>query len=56
MLYLYLPVLYYHANLYATEGAYPGRRGFPLSQRSFLFELRLPVLNEQLVKSNKLTH
>ncbi len=39
MLYIYLRVLYYHSNLYVTmvtEGAYPGRRGFPLSQRSFL--------------------
>ncbi len=36
MLYIYLPVLYYHGNLYVTEEAYPGRRGFPLSQRSFL--------------------
>ncbi len=39
MLYIYLPVLYYHGNLYVTEGAYPGRRGFPLSQRSFFFGL-----------------
>ena len=39
MLYIYLPVLCYHGNLYVTEGAYPGGRGFPLSsgQRSFLF-------------------
>ncbi len=37
MLYIYLPVLYYHGNLYVTEWAYPGRWGFPLSQRSFLF-------------------
>ena len=37
MLNLYLPVLYYHGNLYVTEGAYAGGRGFPLSQRSFLF-------------------
>ncbi len=37
MLYIYLPVLYYHGNLYVTEGAYPGGRGFPMSQRSFLF-------------------
>ena len=36
MLYIYLPVLYYQGNLYVTEGAYPGGRGFPLSQRSFL--------------------
>ncbi len=39
MLYIYLPVSYYHGNLYVTEGAYPGGRGFPLSQRSFLFYL-----------------
>ncbi len=39
MLYIYLPVLYYHSNLYITEGAYAGGRGFPLSQRSFLFML-----------------
>ncbi len=37
MLYIYLPALYYHGNLYVTEGAYAGGRGFPLSQRSFLF-------------------
>ncbi len=36
MLYIYLLVLYYHGNLYVTEGAYVGRRGFPLSQRSCL--------------------
>ncbi len=41
MLYIYLPVLYYHGNLYVTEGAYAGGRGFPLSQRSFLFKLVL---------------
>ncbi len=28
MLYIYLPVLYYHGNLYVTEGAYAGGRGF----------------------------
>ncbi len=39
MLYIYLPVLYYHSNLYVTEGAYAGGRGFPLSQRSFLLVL-----------------
>ncbi len=37
MLYIYLPVLYYHGNLYVTEEAYACGRGFPLSQRSFLF-------------------
>ena len=37
MLYIYLPVLCYHGNLYVTEGVYAGGRGFPLSQRSFLF-------------------
>ncbi len=36
MLYIYLPVLYYHGSLYVTEGAYAGGQGFPLSQRSFL--------------------
>ncbi len=41
MLYIYLPVLYYHSNLYITEGAYAGGRGFPLSQRSFLLLLKL---------------
>ena len=40
MLYIYLPVLYHHGNLYVTEGAYAGRRGFPLSQRSFLSNLQ----------------
>ncbi len=39
MLYIYLPALYYHGNLYVTEGAYPGGRGFLLSQGSFLFIL-----------------
>ncbi len=39
MLYIYLPVLYYHGNLYVTEGAYPGGRGFPLSLRSFLLDV-----------------
>ncbi len=37
MLYIYLPVLYYHGNIHVTEGAFAGGRGFPLSQRSFLF-------------------
>ncbi len=41
MLYIHFPVLYYHGNLYVTEGALPGARGFPLSQRSFLFVLLL---------------
>ncbi len=41
MLYIYLPVLYYHGNLNVTEGAYAGRRGFPVSQRSFLLLLNL---------------
>ncbi len=41
MLYIYLPVLYYHSNLYIIEGVYAGGRGFPLSQRSFLFILHL---------------
>ncbi len=31
MLYIYLPVLYYHGNLHVTEEAYAGGRGFPLS-------------------------
>ncbi len=39
MLYIHLPVLYYHGNLYVTEGAYAGGWGFPLSQRSFLLHL-----------------
>ncbi len=42
MLYIYLPVLYYHGNLYVTEGAYAGGRGFPLSQRYFLFKTCKP--------------
>ncbi len=37
MLYIYLPVLYYHGKLQVTEGAYTGGRGIPLSQRSFLY-------------------
>ncbi len=37
MLYISLPVLYYHGNQYVTEGAYSGGRDFPLSQRSFLY-------------------
>ncbi len=41
MLYIYLPVLYYHSNLYVTEGVNAGGRGFPLSQRSFLFKVEL---------------
>ncbi len=39
MAYICLLVLYYHGNLYITEGAYPGGRGFPLSQRSFLLSV-----------------
>ncbi len=39
MLYIYFAVLYYYGNLYVTEGAYAGGRGFPLSQRSFLLSL-----------------
>ncbi len=46
MLYIYLPVLYYHSNLYVTKGADAGGRGFPLSQRSFLFLLRLEKMQE----------
>ncbi len=41
MLYIYLPVLYNLGNLYVTEGAYAGGRGFPLSQRSFLLDFIL---------------
>ncbi len=44
MLYIYLPVLYYHGNIYVTEEAYAGRRGCPLSQRSFLLLLLLLLL------------
>ncbi len=47
MLYIYLPVLYYHGNIYVTEEAYAGRRGFPLSQRSFLFFKLVLVLSSQ---------
>ena len=39
MLYIYLPVLYYHSNLYVGEEAYACGQGFLLSQRSFLFML-----------------
>ncbi len=39
MLHIYLPVLYYHGDIHVTEGAYAGGRGFPLSQRSFLYVL-----------------
>ncbi len=39
MLYIYLPVLYYHDKLQVTEGAYTGGRGFPLAQWSFLLFL-----------------
>ena len=39
MLYIYLAVLYYHFNIYVTEEAYAGRRGFLLSQRSFLVDI-----------------
>ncbi len=46
MLYIYLPVLYYHGNIYVTEEAYVGRRGFPLSQRSFLFPFNIPSVNQ----------
>ncbi len=45
MLYIYLPVLYYHGNLYVTEGIYAGGRGFPLSQRSFLFPNKMHYIN-----------
>ncbi len=48
MLYIYLPVLYYHGNLY-TEGAYAGGRGSPLSQQSFLFWLDIPLQREGLL-------
>ncbi len=44
MLYIYLPVLYYYGNLYVTKGSYAGGRGFPLSQRAFLFYRRLTDL------------
>ena len=44
MLYIYLPVLYYHGNIYVTEGAYAGGWGFLLSQRSFLFFLNFVVV------------
>ncbi len=41
MLCIYLPVLYYHGNLYVTEGAYAGGQGFPMSQRSFLYSYKV---------------
>ncbi len=41
MLYIYLPVLYFHSNLYVTEEAYPGGQDFPLSQQAFLVLLTL---------------
>ncbi len=41
MSYIYLPVFYYHGNIYVTEGAYAGGRGFPLSQRSFLLVISM---------------
>ncbi len=40
MLYIYLPALYYHGNLYVTERVYPGGLSFPRSQRSFLLVLK----------------
>ena len=49
MLYIYLPVLYYHGKLYVTEGAYAGGQGFPLSQRSFLVFQDFPVLHFQVL-------
>ena len=49
MLYTYLPVLYYHGNIYVTEGAYAGAWGFPLSQRSFLLYLSLILCNPLIV-------
>ncbi len=57
MLYIYLPVLYYHGNLYVTERANAGGRGFPLSQRSFLFHLLsfsyIKVHIQQIQKTHK---
>ncbi len=47
MLYIYLPVLYYHGKLQVTEGAYIGGRGFPLSQRSFLLMYCLAIISKQ---------
>ncbi len=44
MLYIYLPVLYYYGNLYVTEVAFEGGRGFPLFQRSFLFVIVIAVV------------
>ena len=38
MVYIYLPAAYYHRNLDVTKEIC-WRRGFPLSQRSFLFSL-----------------
>ncbi len=49
-----LPVLYYHGNLHVTEGAYAGGQGFPLSQRSFLFDL-LITLGIMLVDERNLS-
>ncbi len=43
MLYIYLPVLSYHVNLYVTAGAYAGGRGFLLSQRSFVLSTGINV-------------
>ncbi len=47
MLYIYLPVLYYHGNLYVTEWGLCRPAGFPLSLRSFL----LPVVTNTSVTS-----
>ncbi len=46
MLYIYLPVLYYLGNLYATEGSYASVLVFPLSQRSFLFHIKTEHIGE----------
>ncbi len=51
---LYMPILYYHGNLPVTEGAYAGGRGFPLSQRSFLFNMFKDKFD--LKKSNRQMH
>ncbi len=52
MLYICVPVLYYHGNIHVTEGVYAGGRDFPLSQRSFLFGYHF-MYN---IKANGLVH
>ncbi len=41
MVYIFLLGVYYHLNLDVTKDNFVGGRSFPLSQRSFLIQIKI---------------